>query len=243
MRPVDSSMKTLWHVSVLIPARNEEELLPRCLASVRRAIEPLTGLATADVVVAADQCTDRTALIAEAELGNLGAVIRVNVGAAGGARGLAAKAALDRLRLPPCRCWLANTDADSIVPAGWLVDQLRLAVSGVEAFAGTVNIDSFEQHGPEVPARFRASYVIGADGSHSHVHGANLGVRADAYIDVGGWANLETAEDHDLWKRLRGMGKRTISTSHIEVVTSGRRHGRAPNGFADCLASHNGVAA
>jgi glycosyltransferase involved in cell wall biosynthesis len=235
--------RSLWHLCVLIPARNEEALLSRCLSSVRRAVESLQGLATAEIVVAADQCTDRTVLVAEAFLRNLGVVIPVTVGAAGGARSLAASAALNHLRSPLTRCWFANTDADCIVPATWLLDQLRLAAAGVEAFAGTVTVDNFQEHGPEVPARFRASYLIGADGSHPHVHGANMGVRADAYVDVGGWANLETAEDHDLWSRLRGAGKRMVSTSHIEVITSGRRFGRAPNGFADTLAAHNGVAA
>jgi hypothetical protein len=37
------------------------------------------------------------------------------------------------------------------------------------------------------------------DGTHPHVHGANLGIRADAYSDAGGWNDLTVAEDHCLW--------------------------------------------
>ena len=54
---------------------------------------------------------------------------------------------------------------------------------------------------------FRETYEIRPDGSHPHVHGANLGVRADAYLRAGGWADLRTAEDHDLWRRLLGSGE------------------------------------
>ncbi len=90
-----------------------------------------------------------------------------------------------------------------------------------------------------VEARFRLSYTIHPDGSHPHVHGANLGVRADAYLRAGEWNALETAEDHDLWGRLPNR----LSTARIEVVTSGRRQGRAPSGFAGALAAHNQTAA
>ena len=189
----------LWHVCVLIPAKDEERLLPRCLVSVIQAAERLKDSATTDVVVAADRSTDRTAQIAKHMLHSRGSVIGANAGAAGGARSVAAKVALNRTRVPFSRCWLANTDADCLVPPDWLTNQLELAHSGVEAYAGTVSVDSFEDHGPEVPQRFRESYRIEPDGSHPHIHAANLGVRADAYIEAGGWARLATGEDHELW--------------------------------------------
>jgi hypothetical protein len=106
------------------------------------------------------------------------------------------------------------------------------------AVAGTVSVDSFREHGPQVVERFRATYRIDPDGSHPHIHGANLGVRADAYVRAGGWSNHETAEDHDLWGRLLKTGAVTQSTNSIEVATSGRRVGRAPHGFAEALARH-----
>jgi hypothetical protein len=135
--------------------------------------------------------------------------------------------------------WLVNTDADCIVPPNWIVDQLRLAERGIEAIAGTISVDSFAEHEPEVAGRFRANYLIAKDGTHTHVHGANLCVRADAYCRAGGWTDLRTAEDHDLWRRLIRVGASTVSTARIEVVTSGRRVGRAPDGFALALAAHN----
>ena len=232
-----------WHVSVLIPARDEERLLPRCLKSVLEAAAMLDGLATCDVVVVADRSTDNTARIAADLINKNGAVLIATAGAAGAARALAANYALGRRKRPLERWWLANTDADCVVPSFWLVDQLMLAWRGIEALLGTINVDTFEEHGPDVPERFRASYTIAPSGWHPHIHGANLGVRADVYRNAGGWAPLETAEDHDLWGRLVRGHARIFSTACIEVITSGRRMGRAPHGFADALAAHNEVAA
>lgn len=90
--------------------------------------------------------------------------------------------------------------------------------------------------------RFRNSYLIHPDGSHPHVHGANLGFRADIYLRSGGWKGLDTGEDHDLWNRLMQATTRRASTATVKVLTSGRRVGRAPHGFADALAAHNEVA-
>jgi hypothetical protein len=73
------------------------------------------------------------------------------------------------------------------------------------------------------------------------VHGANLGIRADVYLRTGGWRGLATAEDHDLWQRLGKIAARRASTAVVKVLTSGRRVGRAPHGFADALAAHNEV--
>lgn len=241
---MDSNMThNRWHVSVLIPARDEEDLLPRCLRSVVVATSRLDPFTTSDIVVVADSCTDRTAQIATDILGRSCDVVAATIGAAGAARALAANYALKRQRKPFERWWLANTDADCIVPPTWLTDQLRLADGGIEAMAGTVSVDSYEEHGPEVPERFRASYTIAPNGWHPHVHGANFGVRADSYLKAGGWSGLTTGEDHDLWRRLAGIRANVVSTARIEVVTSGRRVGRAPHGFADALASHNEVAA
>ena len=235
--------RTLSHVSVLIPARDEEALLPRCLRSVLRSVAQLPSSVSADVVVVVDSSTDRTQQIAERMLRHKGCVLQTRAGVVGEARALAARAALRRFPGDPASCWLANTDADCEVPESWLLDHLLLAAEGAEALAGIVDVDSFEEHGVEVAERFRASYVLHEDGTHPHVHGANLGVRGDVYLRAGGWRRLRTAEDHDLWNRLLSCGPRRLSRSAVKVVTSGRRAGRAPSGFAGALAAHNEVAA
>lgn len=231
--------ETSWHVGVVIPARNEEALLERCLDSVFAAGALLPASTTWDIVVAIDASTDRTEEIARRMLATRGATVRSDAGCVGAARALAAQTALKRYAGALRSCWLANTDADCIVPPTWLADQLALARLEVEAVAGTVGIDTFAEHKPQVEELFHRTYLIGPDGTHPHVHGANLGVRADAYRRAGGWSSLATAEDHDLWRRLKDSGARQLATSALRVLTSGRRIGRAPSGFAQRLAAHN----
>lgn len=234
---------TAWHICVLIPARNEEELLPRCLHSVVKACSLLPPNITYDVVVVVDSSTDCTLAIAQSLLAGHGLVLSVQVGNVGRARAIAAAAALQRYEGPAHRCWLANTDADCCVPDTWLLDHLSFAANDVEAIAGTVDVDDFAEHSVVVGERFRSSYQINPDGTHPHVHGANLGVRADAYRRSGGWSDLATAEDHDLWNRLSQHRTKRLSVGRVKVLTSGRRFGRAPHGFAEALAAHNEVAA
>jgi glycosyltransferase involved in cell wall biosynthesis len=226
-----------WHIAVLIPARNEEQLLPRCLRSVLEACRRLPNGVTSDIVLVVDRSTDNTRGIAEDLIRRKGVVIETNAGCVGSSRALAAKIALGRYRGPRERCWLANTDADCEVPDDWLIRQLTTAECGYAAVAGIIDVDSFVEHEASVPQLFRLTYVIHTDGTHPHVHGANLGVRADAYLESGGWRNLLTAEDHDLWQRLHHSKHRRSSNASLRVVTSGRRIGRAPHGFADALAA------
>jgi glycosyltransferase involved in cell wall biosynthesis len=234
---------TPWHICVLIPARNEEELLPRCLRSVLRACSALPANVTYDVVVVVDSSTDGTRKIAQSLLQGHGLVLSAEVGIVGKARAIAAEASLKRYEGPAAHCWLANTDADCCVPESWLVDHLSYAAKGVEAIAGTVDVDDFSEHTAGVSERFRLSYLLHPDGTHPHVHGANLGVRADVYLRAGGWNNLATAEDHDLWNRLSHHRTKRLSVGRVKVLTSGRRLGRAPHGFAEALTAHNVVAA
>ncbi len=228
-----------WHIAVLIPARNEELLLPRCLKSVLTARAVLPAGVTSDVVVVSDNSTDRTIELAQMMLCSNGAVLQADAGRVGIARAMAARAAMERHQGVLSRCWFANTDADCEVPSTWLLDHLQIACKGYAAVAGIVDVHDFSEHLPIVEESFRRSYRIEADGTHPHVHGANLGVRADAYVMAGGRGALATAEDHDLWGRLHALGGFHLSDARLQVITSGRRVGRAPAGFAEALAAQN----
>ena len=85
-----------WHICVLIPARNEEDLLPRCLHSVVKACSVLPQNVTYDVVVVVDSSTDSTRTIAQSLLRGHGVVVSAEVGIVGKARAIAAAAALKR---------------------------------------------------------------------------------------------------------------------------------------------------
>jgi glycosyltransferase involved in cell wall biosynthesis len=224
---------------VLVPSHNEEALLPRCLESVQRARRLLPADVTSDVVVAIDDSHDESYRIAKRILGDTGCVVKIKARCVGRARECAASIALERYPGSIAQCWLANTDADCIVPASWLRRHLDYAQSGWTAVAGVVDVDSFAEHADYVEQRFHETYITYADGSHPHVHGANIGFRADAYLRAGGWADLRTAEDHHLWNRLRDRDSAMLSDRELTVITSGRRLGRAPEGFAAALAAHN----
>ncbi|HEV8115625.1 MAG TPA: hypothetical protein VGP53_05245, partial [Acidimicrobiales bacterium] len=98
-----------------------------------------------------------------------------------------------------------------------------------------VRVDSFSDHPTGTATAFEARYPGQSHLGHSHVHGANIGARADAYQRAGGWGELHLAEDHDLWRRLREVGERCLATTNLWVTTSGRALGRADGGFADLL--------
>ena len=54
---------------------------------------------------------------------------------------------------------------------------------------------------------------------------------------MGGFASLARDEDVDLVARFESAGLRIVRDSHLSVVTSRRRLGRAPGGFAAHLRS------
>lgn len=233
----------ILHMAVLIPARDEEVLLPRCLRAVQKARLALGVRVSTDVIVVSDHSTDRTLHIARSTLGDPGLALEAGGNGVGAARALAADVALQRAKVSAHHCWLANTDADTEVPEDWLLDQLRLANDGCDAVAGIVDVLDFSDHPPAVASLFRHSYAIHSDGTHPHIHGANLGLRGDVYRKAGGWKPLLTAEDHDLWLRVAAGGFCCVKDARLRVVTSGRLEGRAPSGFAGALAAHDVTAA
>jgi hypothetical protein len=67
------------------------------------------------------------------------------------------------------------------------------------------------------------------------VHGANLGIRASAYLATGGFRSLRTAEDHALLAAVTEACCPVLQASDITVQTSARRLARAPAGFSHLL--------
>jgi GT2 family glycosyltransferase len=214
----------------VVPAHNEEAMLPACLAALRRAAAA-AGIPV-HLLVVADTCTDRTAAVARACGARVISTGARNVGAA------RAAGMTEMLRLAagrdPAAVWLATTDADTVVPPSWLRRQLRYAERGWDVVLGTVAVADWEEHPPHVPAAFEAMYDHGG-GPHPHVHGANLGIRASAYLAAGGFRPLPTAEDHALLAAATEAGCPVVQAGDIIVRTSGRRQARAPLGFSHLL--------
>ncbi|MGH3094504.1 MAG: glycosyltransferase [Streptosporangiales bacterium] len=153
-------------VGVVVPAHDEEELLPRCLAALRKATANLAARPAPPrvhvVVVLARAVGMRHLLDLEAEL-------------------------------VPERLWLATTDADSAVPPHWLTRQVDLAACGADAVVGTVDVHPEDGADRHLVRRWASRYMVG--NPHPHAHGANLGVTAARYLAVGGFPPLPSGED------------------------------------------------
>lgn len=218
------------HVGVVIPARNEEHLIERCLTSVRAAASAAGGRVT--IVVVTDACTDATIEVAKrvAQQSSSGAewVIEVvNVENVGQARALGSRIAIDR----GCS-WLAHTDADSVVPTNWIREQRAISRAGIDVMIGTVRPD-FADLSPAHVEKWRATHIAGKP--NGHVHGANLGLSVQRYLEIDGFAPMPEHEDVDLVHRLRQAGAIMIASDRAEVMTSGRLYGRTAGGYAGHL--------
>jgi cellulose synthase/poly-beta-1,6-N-acetylglucosamine synthase-like glycosyltransferase len=69
------------------------------------------------------------------------------------------------------------------------------------------------------------------------LHGANLGVSADAYRGVGGFRALALHEDVQLVASLAEAGWRIARTARARVASSAREVNRVAGGFAGYLAA------
>jgi glycosyltransferase involved in cell wall biosynthesis len=228
-------------VFVVVPARNEEATISASLAAIERAARALGDEAPpVHVIVVLDRCTDGTEEFARAS----GADCVVStIGRVGGARRAGVERALavstERGRTPLDRIWIANTDADSTVPVTWLRHHLHRARSGCDALVGIVSPRAEDLTSGELVV-WKARHRFGRD--HEHVFGANLGVRASAYRSVGGFEDVATAEDVRLVEALDASGAHVHRGQTQPVHTSGRRLGRAPDGFADYMSTLGDVA-
>ncbi|MCW2756630.1 MAG: acylphosphatase [Nocardioidaceae bacterium] len=231
----------MTRVLVAVPAHDEADEIGGCLSSVVAAASCALGDGTCSEVsigVALHRCTDTTKEVVERtirswadrvvlddeESGNVGAV------RAGLVRALSSST-----RAEPSTTWIFNTDADSRVPEDWITSTLRLvARSDSTAAAGMVDLrewsaplDLLDEYN-----RLLATGIRGAD--HSHVYGANLAVRLDAYDRAGGFRPVH-AEDHDLVDRLRLAGESVATLLAPVVLTSAREPGRAAGGLGTLL--------
>lgn len=207
-------------IAVLVPARNEAELIGLCLASIlvsaQRVDEPVS------VYVALDDCSDATADIAA----SLGAI-----GVSGCFRNVGrARAAAACVAISDGARWLASTDADSRVPEHWLSAQLQC---GGDAFRGVVQVDDWQAYPAWMTEVFRGSAE--PEDGHPFVHGANLGVATPWYLRAGGFAPLAAHEDVALMRALGHAGARVVARAAPAVITSARRDARAPLGFGQYL--------
>lgn len=212
-------------IGVVIPAHNEERLIGECLDSVLVAAgHPSLKDETVEILVVLDHCSDKTGAVVSAKGVAPVDVCFRNVGKA---RAVGA----ERLLEAGAR-WLAFTDADTVVPPDWLVRQIEF---GADAVCGTVEVDTWSGYGEGIRAKYLALYQFIEN--HRHIHGANLGLSAEAYLNAGGFQHLAAHEDVQLVADLERVGARIMWTATNPVITSARRDYKCHGGFGEYLAS------
>ncbi|HVQ51066.1 MAG TPA: glycosyltransferase [Mycobacterium sp.] len=226
-------MTELEQAVVVVPAHNEFDHLPSCLLALTTASRRLSMPVL--VVVVLDACDDGSDSLAE-QFGpdvHFRSIDAGNVGAARAAGFEYARSACGSV--VPTRTWFATTDADSVVSSEWLA---RMTAADADMVLGTVRIPVWRLP-VEVARRYLLAYKSKGPG-HNHIHGANMGFRADAYWQVGGFQALATGEDVDLVQRFETAHMQIQRDARLTVTTSVRQVGRAPGGFAHHLRELSG---
>ncbi|WP_416395727.1 MULTISPECIES: glycosyltransferase [unclassified Curtobacterium] len=228
-------------IDVIVPAHDEEDGVAGCVLALADAIRVLgrvhPGVGVA-VTVVLDGCSDTTAAVLRSTVAadplwhavRLDVVETAHVGV-GRARAVGTGRALAS-GPPPAERWTAHTDADSRVDPGWLVQQVGAHDDGAHVLVGAVVPDPVDLD-PVVLARWVHAHPPGS--TLGHVHGANLGVRGDVCLTLGGFDPVPEHEDVRLVGRARALGFDVRATTALPVVTSGRFDGRTPGGYAEHL--------
>lgn len=195
----------MTRVSLIVPAYNEEFLLPATLRALKDAVAEL-GL-PAELIVVDDGSTDRTAAIAR----DLGArVVAVRLRHIAGARNAGGRAATGDV--------LIFVDADTIVPA----DVLREAVAAIDAGAvgGGAGVRYVE--GDPRWAVFVTAIVIWVMRRTKWAAGCFVFVRKDVFDRVGGFDERYFASEEIHFSRaVKKHGRFVILDG--AVITSARK--------------------
>ena len=143
---------TALRAVVVVPARDEAQRIGGCL----RALGAQRRVASDafEIVVVLDRCSDgtREAAAAAAAAGIVTPVLIVD--SPGEGVGVARRHGMD---LACARLFeagapdglVATTDADTLVAADWLAEQLSLSSRGAEAIGGQIVLAGDDDHGPE----------------------------------------------------------------------------------------------
>jgi len=222
-------------LGIMIPAHNEEACLPSCLAALHiAASHPALQGEAVRIHVVLDDCDDGSEdILKRWQLRHRGGPVALSYSHIAKRKVGAARASgADRLLQEGVR-WLAFTDADTQVSPEWLVQQLKL---DVDVVCGSVAVDDWSPHaGQAAMLRTHFSQTYNDRDGHRHIHGANLGVAAAAYIKAGGFQSVPCHEDVYLVAALERIGARFAWSAAPRVITSARTDARARGGFGDTM--------
>jgi len=198
-------------ISIVIPARNEEKLLPDSL----RSLKDQDYQGEYEIILADNGSTDATAAIA----GEFG--VRVvdchEIKSVFYARQIGADAARGDI--------IAQADADTIYPRNWLRQIAEKFASNPHVVAITgrfIYRDSPWWAKYEYSLRNIGNWITVPFGKPAVISGATLAFRRSAFLSVNGYRGLVYAADQvGICQRLSKVGK-VIYDNNLSVMTSSR---------------------
>lgn len=200
-------------ISVVVPAFNEERLLPESLASIRAAMEGFDRLGwSSEIIVCDNNSTDRTAEIAR----DAGArVVFEPVNQIGRARNAGAACAGGD--------WIFFVDADSTPTVELFLEAADAIRSGCLAGGATVAYED-----PSAGVALAAGIWNAVSRINKWAAGSFIFCEAAAFREAGGFSEeLYASEEIDLFRRLKRLArreKRTIVILHrYPLLTSDRK--------------------
>jgi glucosyl-3-phosphoglycerate synthase len=244
---MDRRGRPVLEAVVVVPARNEQELIAACLQALGAQT---VGTDAFEVIVVLDGCEDRTQEVTVIAASASGLSLTMVLGPGRGS-GAARRTGMDLacarlLDLGRPNGLIATTDADSRPAPDWLARQLAHLEVGAQVVAGNIELDPAEaQQLPamvlaarerDAAARLRRLHRTDPDAAHHHFAGASLGVTAEAYRCVGGMEPRPALEDEGFADRLARHRIPIVRAPDVIVVTSARIDGRATRGLAVDLA-------
>jgi glucosyl-3-phosphoglycerate synthase len=250
-RPPLPTPRPALKVSVVVPARNEEELISSCL----EALAEQEGISPEEyeVLLVLDRCTDETEARAR-EIAEAHPRFRLHFldgpgKGSGHARRVGMELASARLlSLGRPDGLIASTDADTVVALDWLAAQLRAVARGALAIGGRIELaedsslpESIFRWHTKRGRRRHESLLSEPDQlgktEHWQFSGASLALIAEIYQEIGGLEPRIALEDEHLEHVLRQHGVPIERLNSVRVTTSARLEGRAKQGLAHDLAA------
>ena len=202
------------HLSIIIPAFNEERLIIECLDSISESLtaNQKDGF-TSEIIVVDNNSSDKTAELAK-QMGVQ--VVFEPINQIGRARNAGAAVATGD--------WLLFVDADSLLNPGMVTDILQMIEGGKHIGCGsTMVMPDLNWWSSGVLHIWTATSIL-----FRWASGALVVCRADAFHEVGGFnQELFAADEIDLCKLLKKWGRKrkltfTILRKH-PLVTSSRK--------------------
>lgn len=204
-------------VTVLLAARNEEGTIGRCLGSLRAQTYPPELY---EILVIDDGSTDRTGEIAT-EVAQQASNVRLLRLRSGGHKPTALAAGIAQARGEV----LLATDADCIVPQGWIGSMVKHFNETTDFVAGPV----VERPGQGLISELSRIEFLGlmgvaagliGSGTPIFCNGANIAYRKEAFTEAGGFGAGHASDDEALLQRIhhRNPGSVVFSVDPESVV-------------------------